>query len=237
MNSRLNSDFDKAIKLITTDSSREELFDTLRLGTTVEKQISAIKLNDIKNEDEAEIFISNLTKCDGKIREVVALKFYEFSKDSYMNTLLSGYPDIVADATIDIDSNVCRYIIDSLCYYKDKENFVKVYLDFILGFINDALQELTTFSFKDKKYKYNKQYFKLYWCLEALCVLYEFVDKNVLKELASKCIDCPEYTIREKIAKLIKITKIEDSTLITKLENDENYYVKNINRVALDRPH
>lgn len=228
MNSLLNSDFEKACNLFEKEVSREDLFELLKNGTVVEKQVAVLKLDKITSENEAEIFISNLTGCDGKIREVVASRLCEFLKETSVQKWFSNYSEIFANATIDIDSNVCRNVIDSLSFLKKYDEFAKEYCKKLVQFIKTAISEIESFSFKDKKYKYNKQYFKLYWSLEGLCLFTDFLDISDIEFIIQNTKDCSEYTVREKLAKFVTFLPSKYSQVKDILKQDENYYVKNI---------
>lgn len=228
MNSLLNSDFEKACLLFENETNRNELYELLKNGTVVEKQVAALKLDKIECEEEAEIFISNLTGCDGKIREVIASRLSEFSEDTSVQKWFSKYPDIFANATIDIDSNVCRNVIDVLPFLKNDKNFAKKYSEILVQFIKTAVNEIQNFSFRDKKYRYNKQYFKLYWSLEGLCSFADIISEPDTEFIIKNTADCPEYTVREKLAKFITFLPDKYGNVADTLKNDENYYVKNI---------
>ena len=228
MNSLLNSDFEKACTLFEKEAGRTELFGLLENGTVVEKQVAALLIDEIVSEEDAKIFISNLTGCDGKIREAVASRLCEFLTETSVQKWLSKYPDIFANATIDIDSNVCRNVIDILPQLKNYEDFAKKYSENLIQFIKTAVNEIKNFSFKDKKYKYNKQYFKLYWSLEGLCYFTDFINASDIEFIIQNTATCPEYTVREKLAKFITFLPDKYSDIADKLKNDENYYVKNI---------
>ena len=227
MNSLLNSDFEKACTLFENEVGRTELYGLLKNGTVVEKQVAALMLDGITSEEEAETFISNLTGCDGKIREVIASRLCEFLTEKPVQKWLSKYPDIFANATIDIDSNVCRNVIDVLPMLKYYDDFAKRYSENLVQFTKTAVNEIQNFSFRDKKYKYNKQYFKLYWSLEGLCYFTDFISVSDMEFIIQNTADCPEYTVREKLAKFVTFLPSKYSHISDKLKNDENYYVKN----------
>ena len=78
-----------------------------------------------------------------------------------------------------------------------------------------------------KKYVINKQLFKLYWCLETLQNYYMEIDNIKLKQILEQGAAQSEYTIREKVAQIVRLAGgFED--LKNKLEQDENYYVRAI---------
>ena len=127
----------------------------LKNGNIPEKQIAAMKLSKIQSAEEAKFLLNNLTGCDGKIREAVALKINQLiNQDENLIPLFTQQENSpFADATIDINGNICRLIIDSVSILKQDEDFAKKYLEQILAFINETFQELDKFIFRDKKYK------------------------------------------------------------------------------------
>ena len=224
----LDKNFSRAYNLCTGDFSQEELFGLLKNGNMPEKQFAALEISSLNNQSEADILMGNLTGCDGKIREAVAFKISELIRAD--KSFFYKYPDIFADATIDINANICRTVIECLNWLKDDSGFSKIYMDKILKFIDDALNALDGFIFRDKKYTINKQLFKLYWCLEGINVFFENLDENTIVEPLKRCAEVEEYTIREKVALILK-HPIKTKQLINlkkHLKNDSNYYVKNV---------
>ena len=224
----LDKNFTRALELCSNKFSHEELLCFLKSGNIPERQFAALELDDITTQEEAKILISNLTGVDGKIREVTAFKLQEFvSKNP---KLYLSFPKIFADATIDINANICRMIIDILNHLKFDKQFAQEYTNYIITFIQDALKELDSFNFKDKKYTINKQLFKIYWCLEGINVFFSQVDEGEIAPLLIQCSKISEYTIREKVALVISndIQSIELKQLKNTLKNDKNYYVKQL---------
>lgn len=226
----LIDNFNKALSLCVGTHSREDVFEMLKNGNIVEKQFAALEINDILSQNEAEIFISNLTGCDGKIREAVAYKFQNIVQDKTIQKYFFEYPEIFAKATIDINANVCRMILDGLKLLQYNEIFSKKYVEKIIQFTQDAFDELDKFIFRDKKYTINKQLFKLYWCLEAVNIFYKNIDISILEKILANCLSINEYTIREKAALILKndIHSLMLDEIRLKLKKDENYYVKNV---------
>lgn len=224
----LDINFEQAYELIDKNISHDLLLDFLKNGNIVQKQIAAIQFDEVKDSLDAEALISNLTGCDGKIREAVAFK---------INQLLNIYPQCrkyfypffktFADATIDINANICRLIVDSVKLLKSDEVFAKSYTDLIYNYSQEALRELDKFIFRDKKYVINKQLFKLYWCLETLQNFYECLEFKDLKQLLYRSAEQEEYTIREKTAQIV-LKQDEFKDLYKKLKSDENYYVRTV---------
>ena len=79
LNQKHKQDFNTALNIYENDYSHEDLIKLLENGSIVEKQISALKLDTINSTIEADIFMSNLTGCDGKIREAVSFRLQEFT--------------------------------------------------------------------------------------------------------------------------------------------------------------
>ena len=168
-----NFDFNSALSLCNKKFSHNDLIEFLKLGNVVERQFAALSLESIENEDEADIFLSNLVGVDGKIREVIALKLSEFTQKNPCIFCFKKNAKILSDATIDIDGNVCRLAIESAKNLSISEDFSKLYTENLLNIVKTALNEISKFTFRDKKYKINKQVFKIYWCLEALAFFYK----------------------------------------------------------------
>lgn len=221
----LDTNFELAYALSGRDFTHKELISFLKNGNIPEKQIAALKIEYIDCKEDAEALINNLTGCDGKIREAVAQKLNHIICSNKDSRKLFMFPDILADATIDINSNICRLVVDSAKILGEDAEFAAAYIERIITFIHDALDELDKFIFRDKKYVINKQLFKLYWCLETLQNFYNFTDENTLYNILLKCAAQNEYTIREKTAQILFISG-KFSDLAEKLCKDENYYVR-----------
>lgn len=225
----LDTNFEQALCMAAQDFSHEELIAMLKNGNVPQKQIAALKLDRIDNHEEANVLLSNLTGCDGKIREAVALKINTILNENPKFTLFNNSPEIFANASIDINGNICRLVIDSVSIIKNEKTFADIYLNKILYFIQEAFSELDKFIFRDKKYVINKQLFKLYWAMEAIKLFANDLDDCILLPILEKAASITEYTIREKVAQIVII---KDASAYSKLKelliNDENYYVRNV---------
>ena len=225
----LDTNFEQAYELCEQEFNHQELLDLLKNGNIPQKQIAALKFDYIESKEDAEALLNNLTGCDGKIREAVAMKIFQLISNNLNVTkyFMQLSPKTFADATIDINANICRLIVDSVIYFDKKSLFISDYVNFLVKYTNEALNELDKFIFRDKKYVINKQLFKLYWCLESLKNFYEQVDESTLKNILESSISQNEYTVREKAAQIIqKSNKYKE--LKSKLLNDENYYVRQV---------
>ena len=225
----LDTNFEQALEMSEREFSHEELLEMLKTGNIPQKQIAALRLDSITSFEESEILIANLTGCDGKIREAVALKINQLLIQNSEVAKHFTQAKTFADASIDINANICRLVIDSVGILKNNNNFADVYLYNILKFIKESFEELDKFIFRDKKYVINKQLFKLYWCLEALKLFTDKIDSKILLPILERASQEREYTIREKAAQIVVTQHKEEYNIIkTRLINDENYYVRNV---------
>ena len=225
----LDSNFEFAYSISESQLSHSELIDLLKNGNVAEKQIAALKFDKVSTKDDAHALLSNLTGCDGKIREAVAYKINKILS-SDLNSRKIFVPisaKIFADSTIDINANICRYTVDNAVLLRDSADFSREYLSYILMYTNEAFDKIDKFIFRDKKYVINKQIFKLYWCLEALIFFQKFADRALLLKILEKAAEQKEYTVREKAAKIVQLSG-DFNDLKAKLSKDENYYVKSV---------
>ncbi len=223
----LDTNFEQACYLSEQNFTHAELLNMLNTGNIPQKQIAALKLDAVENIQDAITLVSNLTGCDGKIREAVALKLYQLLTGSPNSSVFFAQiqPEIFAKATIDINANICRLVVDSVKRLNIFQDFSKKYTKLILNYAIEALDELDRCVFRDKKYIKNKQYFKLYWSLETLKNFYKFADENLLQDILSRSAKEEEYTVREKAAQIILLSD-KFSSLQEILINDSNYYVR-----------
>ena len=225
----LDTNFEQALAMSERNFSHEELINMLKNGNIPEKQIAALKLDTVMNQKEADILINNLTGCDGKIREAVALRINLLLTEDSSKRIFFNQAETFANASIDINANICRLVIDSVEILKSDKIFAKKYLDIILNFIQETFVELDNFIFRDKKYVINKQLFKLYWSLEALKLFANEIPEETLYPILNRTAKEREYTIREKAAQIIsKINSSKYEQLREELLKDENYYVRNV---------
>lgn len=230
LNKNNDINFIQACNLLDEDFSQNELFLMLKSGNIFEKHFAALNINNISDNNEAEILVSNLTGCDGKIREAVSLKINELI---YINkncvNFFTKYPEIFSAATIDINANICRMVLNSVKFLITDNEFKTKYYDKIFSYIEECFNELDKFIYKDKKYVINKQLFKLYWCLEAILLCPDAFDNVKLSEILTRAATENEYTIREKVAQIVvKLDNCIFDRLKNALSDDANYYVKSV---------
>lgn len=228
MNDKHIQDFNTALNIYENDYSHKDLINFLKNGTDVEKQIAALKLETATTQEEADIFISNLTGCDGKIREAVSFRLKEFISEHpvyYVN-----YVDKFLDAIIDINGNICRNTIYALKYMKEYPKFCHAFCSKLKDKTIPIAKKVKEFDIQEGKYKINKEIFKLYWYLETISEFSEFFNNEEIKQIILETKNITEYTIREKTAKILsQIDKDEELLKIREdLKNDLNYYVRRI---------
>ena len=68
----LDENFNQALNLFEKTLTHQELLSLLTNGNILQKQISALRLDYVQNQQEAITLAKNLTGQDGKIREAVS---------------------------------------------------------------------------------------------------------------------------------------------------------------------
>ena len=72
----LDENFNQALNLFEKTLTHQELLSLLTNGNILQKQISALRLDYVQNQQEAITLAKNLTGQDGKIREAVSFKIF-----------------------------------------------------------------------------------------------------------------------------------------------------------------
>ena len=226
----LDENFNRALELYATELPHQELINLLADGNIVQKQIAALKLDNINTQQEAEILMANLVGQDGKIREAVSFRLQEFLKDKALHKLFinNAFSDIFLAAIVDINGNICRNIIAAISYLKDYPEFNGYFCDKLIEQTKNLISKVQEFDFQEGKYKINKEVFKLYWCLETICSFTEYINQYILKEILRQTKNIGEYTIREKTAKILSLIPCDNelSAMKQELKQDRNYYVR-----------
>jgi hypothetical protein len=227
----LDENFKQALNLFERDYTHFELIELLKNGNIVQKQVAALRLEKVLSCEEAQVLLDNLTGQDGKIREAVSLKIKEFLSDDSLRVFFNcakNYQVLLA-AVIDINGNICRNIISALANLKSDKAFCEVFCNALVELSLELLEKISKFDIQDGKYTINKEVFKLYWCLEAVFVFVDKIRFEDLKTILLKSKNVHEYTIREKVAKILSLG-FDDFQLMKaqkELQSDENYYVRN----------
>lgn len=222
-------EIEKAALLCEKNYTREDIFNILKTPSDsdndidIEKQICILKLQDIKNAQEADLLMFHLTGHHGLIREACAQKINEFLKSEQYSDFFQTKENLntLLKAVNDINPNICRLICEILPFVQDKDYFLEIlYERFDTVFAE--LEQLKRSNW------YTKKLFNLYWCLEALGNLYP-PDSQRLEDIILKTSKFRDYTIREKTAMVLSRIK-SDSTVLQQvkeqLKQDENFYVK-----------
>jgi len=229
----LDENFTQALKLYEGEYTHEKLLHLLQTGNIVQKQIAALRLDCIMSNAEADILTDNLTGQDGKIREAVSLRLSEFMSYGDMIKYFSGsrFSDVFLKAVIDINANICRNVINAIKNLKKDEEFCASFCSGLTDMTFELLEKVEKFDFKESgRYKINKELFKLYWCLETVYEFYDRLKFSDLKQIILRSKNIPEYTIREKTAKILTrgFSDIELKAVQNQLKSDENYYVRSL---------
>jgi hypothetical protein len=226
----LDKNFEQALNLYETNYTHDELIELLKTGNIVQKQISALRLESINSSYDANIVIDNLTGQDGKIREAVSLKLVEFMSN---NTTLKYFKNkefygVFLDAVTDINANICRNVICAIVNLKSEPNFVSIFCPKLVELTYKLLDIVEKFNSKDGKYKVNKELFKLYWCLETIYEFWDVINFEDLKNILYRAKNIQEYTIREKVGKILArdFDNVELQSIKKELTTDSNYYVR-----------
>lgn len=226
----LDENFEQALNLVSREFSDEKLLGLLKNGNVPQKQYAVLNLKTVTSKDVAKILIDNLTGQDGKVREVVSLRVNEFmlQPETLEYFKSEDFYDVFLEAIVDINGNICRNIIGAIANLKDDATFTEYFTDKLIEKIWQLLEIIKDFDLQDGKYKVNKEVFKLYWCMEALCEFAEKVALEKLKPILLRTKDIRDYTIREKTAKILAKNFADPELDSAKLElsKDENYYVR-----------
>ena len=229
LNKKYAKDFHEALNVYENDYTHEELIEFLKSGSVAQKQAACIALDCINSKDDAYIFVSNLTGCDGKIREAVSFRLPEFvSKNP---EYFVDFADIFIEAIIDINGNICRNTIGAISKLAEYEEFTRKFCNELTKRTLILAQKAKDIDIQEGKYKINKEVFKLYWYLETICVFTDKIEETVLKNILSQTKLTDDYTIREKTAKIL--SKLENKSfdeIKSALKKDNNYYVKRLLR-------
>ena len=102
----LDTNFEQALEMVEQDFTHEELIRMLMNGNIPQKQIAALMLDYLSDETEANVLLSNLTGCDGKIREAVALRINRFLTETPECAKLFTNAEIFADAIMRIHDDI-----------------------------------------------------------------------------------------------------------------------------------
>ncbi len=221
-----------ACKLCEKDYTYGEVIAELECTNVIKKQACILSLSELRTQEDANKLIDNLTGQDGRIREVVAFKINELIKNSYYTAFFQSREasDTFINGIIDVNPAICRFIIEALDYVDDKKYLVETLIQQVQKIDNDVKN-----AGKDiEKHVLKKKIFKLYWTLEALTEILKNhptgEDTTELETIIQATIEHSEYTIREKVYRLLKVINAQCKNAVfenylQKLQNDENFYV------------
>ena len=216
------TEMQQAYELLEKDFSEKDLQDMLKNGDDIEKQVCLIKLNSVNSKEDAENLAGLLTGQHGPIREICSAKINNFLKEEQMRKFFAGEKmrEICLNALNDIIPTVARNILEVIKYLPETEKTYAKLTDRILALRNYTEDEKAL-----SNHEIIKKTFKLYWYLETLVEFSEnFVNDEKIKKIIEDTYQHEDYTIREKIAKILsKTSGFEEYK--NALKNDENPYV------------
>ena len=217
----------QAIKCCEENLTHNDIIDVLKGDDDIKKQLCLIDLNAINSQEEANILVFNLTGKSGPVRETAAYKIGDliskpeytkyFQTEEIINTFIK--------AITDINPSVSRTTVEFIKYV---ENMNYLYKGILLE-INNTLQQIDIEA-KNRSYTQNKKNFNLYWNLEAIISISNFISPaEELLEILKNTACSNDYTIREKVAKAASIFVSKNSIfqeIIDILKDDTNIYVR-----------
>ena len=207
-----------------TEYKREEIFSILKSDNEDIKPFALVHLEEIKSQEEFDLFIFHLTNHDGRIREIVSYKFIELLPVEFC--LMEKHKKTIVQGILDVNPNVARNIIEFLKLSKlNIKQEIYTAVEFIMGEIEKNSRPKKWRS--QKNHVLTKKYFNLYWLLEAISEGFEEIEADeFLIKILEENSDNYDYTIREKVAKILTKMKNPPQKLLQKMQNDDNYYVK-----------
>lgn len=216
-----------ALEYCEEELSHDDIVNELYNDNDIKKQLCLIELKEIRNQQEANILVENLTGKAGPVRETTAFKILDLiSKEEYK--IFFQTEEIVrifVKGITDINPSVSRNVTEIIKYIRKSEMLKEL----IINKAQKTISETDTTA-KNRSYVQNKKNFNLYWNLEALISISDKImpcEKifNILKKTAIS----NDYTIREKTAKAALIFSQKNpifKEILEMLYEDNNIYVK-----------
>ncbi len=219
-------------EIFEKDYTYSEIFENLKKDDLDDftKISSIINIEKIENSEDFKILIYHLTNHPTPIREIVAIKLEEISKHNIEFFVNDDLKEQLLNAVIDINPNVSRAICSIL---ENNEKLVDfIFDDLILktkNTMNEIKEILNSKEPKTKKsHAKNKKVFAFYWFLEAISSTKTIKNNAEALEIVNFALDFPDYTIREKGAKILTKIQSPPLKLLQKAKSDQNFYVKNL---------
>lgn len=220
--------FEQACSLCKAEFSEEQILEVLKSGTDVEKQIAILKIDNIASKELVQMLVDHLTGQDGPIREVSAIKLNELLK--YKNCTFfddEKFYSVYVNAVCDVNPNVSRTVIDFLTVLKNQVTLLSI----LIEKIENIYSRIENPDIEQKNFL-TVRLFNLYWCLETVGELFALniisCDKSKLGSLLEKALMFNNYTIDEKVAKIVSLIGIDNfkEEIINKLKSSDNFYVR-----------
>lgn len=218
-------EMNKAYSLLEENFLRTQIFDIIKSGDDISKQVALIKLDCVQSDDEAKTLTSVLTGQHGPVREICSAKINQFLKIEDIRCFFFGEEirEIFLNALNDIIPTVARNILEVIKFLPEKEVVQSELMDRIL-----ALDGYDEDAHALSNHEIIKKTFKLYWYLETLAEFSKDVQNEArFAEIISRTYNHEDYTIREKVSQLL--SKVDGYIEFKEmLKNDTNPYVSAI---------
>lgn len=217
----------QAIMCCEENLTHQDIIEVLKGDDDIKKQLCLIDLSCINSQEEADILVFNLTGKSGPVRETAAYKINDLiANNEYKKYFQTG--NIVTTfikAITDINPSVSRSAVEII---RNVNNMEFLY-NGIIKEINETLENIDIDA-KNRSYVQNKKNFNLYWNLEAIISIADFISPNEeLIEILENIANSNDYTIREKTAKAASIFVHKNPKfkhIIELLKDDTNIYVR-----------
>ena len=208
-------------KELEINFSYNKIFEILSGSDDTLKAFAVLELEEVRSKADFELLIKHLTNCDGRLREIVSAKLVEIASREWLEKHILT----LLDALCDVNPNVARNIVELIAVTQ---------LDLaepLLTRVEELLETIEKHS-KPKKWRTQKNHvltkitFHLYWCLEALALFADTAPRERLIKILNTTGDFVDYTIREKTAKILAKMPDAPEEMLSKMQNDDNFYVK-----------
>lgn len=206
--------------------SYTELLSLLNKDDFDSKHFALTCLHTLEKPEDITIIINHLVDNDTKIRELSSYRVADFVlENNSLISFLDELPDIIIRTANDMNSQVCRNILNLLYLSSKKDLFITKFLAEIQACIED------TRVIKYRTHKADKRMFNLYWNLYALenILTEDFKYFKKLSEILSITSKYKDYTIRERSALLTKKLNsfgFNVESLLEHFNTDDNFYIK-----------
>ena len=231
----MENTLDMAAEFLNQSLTESEVCEILSGNDDLKKVAAILNIEKFFDMRVGELLIFNLTNQNGIVREACAFKINQIAP--FQNDFLQSKTslDKIIAALNDVNPNVVRFVLEVLDCIQNKKYILETLLQSIRNLYIEILNKPRRG--KVEEHIFTKKCFKIYWALEAVKTIIKLdnnaLNENSLKEelnsIINDLVDFEEYTIREKVAQIVKLLpNFENTDIKRKLDNDKNYFVKRI---------